>query len=258
MLIKHHSGEIYIRSEYQQQDNQPVTEVLLHDCYHLAALPKDINYVIDIGGHIGSFTYLAHRLWPNARLAICEVCPENIDCLRANVGAFAEIFDGAVSYQPGDLVLYNTIAVEECQSTGSSVVVPDGTNIFDGNFIFLGGVCRGDKAFILDSRPIIKYTIENICQKVNFPWIDVLKLDCEGSEDNILQNMSLDKVRYIVGESHRAHVFYEVIKQRFQDWTLEIIRNDVFPLFRLTNLKFTQSTQDVQAPNDSKENPTQG
>ena len=45
-------------------------------------------------------------------------------------------------------------------------------------------------------------TIEEICSKYHFPRIDVLKLDCEGSEFSILENCDLSLLRMVVGEYH--------------------------------------------------------
>ena len=70
-------------------------------------------------------------------------------------------------------------------------------------------------------------TLEDLMQQHGLDRIDVLKLDCEGSEFSILgQTSSLDRIGIIVGEYHGRDRFRELVQQRFAGWKLTILKDD--------------------------------
>src|SRR5207302_3010451 len=76
-----------------------------------------------------------------------------------------------------------------------------------------------------DFRPIRTLTLEDLMQEHGLDHIDILKLDCEGSEFSILSKTpSLDRIGLIVGEYHGKENFDRLVAERFADWTLKIIR----------------------------------
>jgi FkbM family methyltransferase len=51
--------------------------------------------------------------------------------------------------------------------------------------------------------------------------IDVLKLDCEGSEFSILGRTTvLDRIGLIVGEYHGREAFQKLVVERFGGWSM--------------------------------------
>jgi methyltransferase family protein/methyltransferase FkbM-like protein len=76
--------------------------------------------------------------------------------------------------------------------------------------------------------------------------IDVLKLDCEGSEFSILDHTtSLDRIGAIVGEYHGRERFLELVARRFADWEFRILREGDIGTFWLINPHKPQSLRDA-------------
>jgi hypothetical protein len=70
----------------------------------------------------------------------------------------------------------------------------------------------------------------------SFDEIDILKLDCEGSEFSILENTTmLDRIRVIVGEYHDKPRFEKLVAERFADWKLRILHEGEPGAFWLLN-----------------------
>lgn len=139
-------------------------------------LPESMNgaTVIDVGGHIGSFTTACLERGAE-RVITCEPLERFRSCLAKNV----ETWKDKVTILP------NLITGKADDSTGfqllnGMVCVADTPSRIDGvGVLELGSILKG-----LES-------------------VDWLKLDCEGSEYSILCHTDLSKVKRIVGEAHR-------------------------------------------------------
>lgn len=208
MEYETHAGIFTRTGILGRQDCDVVGEVICNDGYRTSLRghrgPGEI--VVDIGAHIGCFGVLWHNKNPGARIACVEVCPENIPVLQANVGQFAQIINAACSYDPGDLWLLNSVK-EGGTATGGSIVIP--------------AVDRNDVTHLhwQDQRPIRKVTLEEIMASLGTDHIDVLKLDCEGSEFSILEHTpSLDRIGIIFGEYHGQERWDELRERKFQGW----------------------------------------
>lgn len=164
---------------------------------------------------------------PACRITCVEACPENIPALTANVGHFASVIHAACSYETRELALLNSVASEVVASTGGSIVVP------------VGGEGTPDNRYLLDCRPLPKITLEDVMSRQRAEVIDILKLDCEGSEFDILANTTvLDRVRLIVGEWHGFARWEALRKEKFAGWDYGIMRGGEFGVFHLVNPRF--------------------
>lgn len=140
-----------------------------------------VRFAVDVGAHIGSWTLQAAERAPQARFISIEPFTENFVLLAVNTHYRLEhvtTLPGAIYYT--DQPVFLNVGGD---NTGSSVTAPNGRGVPLSNV----------------------WTLEQVCEAECFPWIDVLKLDCEGSERNILASMSDDlirRTRYIVGEFH--------------------------------------------------------
>ena len=97
------------------------------------------------------------------------------------------------------MVLWNAYGAD-CRSTGGSMVVSADREQADGQY-----------------RPEMlcgKVTLEELA---NGNPIDLLKLDCEGSEFSILENTSSD-LRFVVGEYHGHQAWEQLLRERFAGW----------------------------------------
>ena len=217
---------IWIRAEYHDADMVIVRDVIEEDCYRIRDLPRPIHFAVDIGAHIGTFTIALAGQRPEAKIAAIEANELNLACLLHNVSRLAKIQHAACTHET-KVDLLSTV-FPGSTNTGGSFVAPAGSD-----------ACRrmvnADEYRPAGSVPTIK--LETILVEFGWPRIDVLKLDCEGSEFSILENAAcLDRVGVIVGEQHDEKRFARLVERRFPRdcWTLDILRSGTPGLFRLS------------------------
>lgn len=195
---------VWVRAECEAADLVIVRDIILDDAYRLKIIPgivKEAQVVVDVGAHIGCFALAFHERNPTARIICVEANPANWEALEANVGSFATIVRGACSYQGGELQVWSTV-YPGTENSGGSMVQP------------LSSIVEREP--YRDAGLVGGWTLEQMGEVYAFGQIDLLKLDCEGSEFDILRSTpSLNKVRFVVGEYHgrrdwdalRAEVF---------------------------------------------------
>jgi FkbM family methyltransferase len=148
---------------------------------------EDGNVVLDVGANIGVFaTYAATRAESVAVYAY-EPFPENIAWLKKNVEesglSNVHIFQQAVAGSPGTRFLQSDPEDWIMHSLGE-----------EKN--------KGDDGLEVDCT-----TLDEIMSRERIKRCDLLKLDCEGSEYEILWNCAPDtlrRVRRIVAEFHEG------------------------------------------------------
>lgn len=188
-------GKFWVRIENSGQDMIIVKDVYYDDCYKTSLLVDRIRrarLIVDVGAHIGCFARKARDLNPNCVIACVEACVENIPALRANA-AGCVVIEAPCTYEKGDLVLLNAYH-PNCRSTGGSAVIT--------NEEYSASPRNRDNSEYEPRTLKHRVTLEEIQRQVGIDGIDLLKLDCEGSEYSILENCDLSKVGFIVGEYH--------------------------------------------------------
>jgi FkbM family methyltransferase len=221
-LITHFCGVTIRGGARGRRDAQIVNEQFGANVYRLTASDARLR-VLDVGAHIGAFAVHCRQLMPNAQLACVEACPDNLDCLQANVGEFAAVRHAAVTYEPGPLVLLNSITEFHPDTAGSyvasrSVPTPLG--------------------FVTDARPLATTTLEDLMNALGWDAIDLLKLDCEGSEHSILRQspaVRRGQVRRIVGEYHGRQAWAETSKY-LADWHIQVFCDGDIGLFEASHV----------------------
>lgn len=207
-------GDFWIRRDNVAQDLVIVRDIFEQDAYRTKLLSDNAGpgeVVFDIGSHIGTFARLWHRKNPQARIVCVEACPENLAALRANVGDFATVVHAACTYEPGPMMLLNAVR-PDCESTGGSVVIPRSE-------LETTPLRQEGYKYWEDARELPTVTLEELMQTLGVDHIDVLKLDCEGSEYSILgKTPSLERIRMIVGEYHVKARWEAFRTQRLADW----------------------------------------
>ncbi|MFL6210395.1 MAG: FkbM family methyltransferase [Pyrinomonadaceae bacterium] len=137
------------------------SEVAVEDCYRIFAYARRARprVIVDIGANLGVFSKLCSMLFPEADIYAYEPHPSPLDWLRQNAtGTRIHIMPVAVGETSGVVKLDTN-----CDSTNSSVK--------DDGDLPVPCVAASEVA---DGRPI-----------------DLLKMDCEGSEWSILRDPSL-------------------------------------------------------------------
>jgi len=208
--------DFLIREDNLAQDLFIIGEVFDGDTYRVGLLAdsEDPNQVVvDVGAHIGAFARLWHRKNPRAKIICVEACPENLPALIANVGDFATVIQAACTYEHGRLAILNAVR-PHCESTGGSVVVP-----WEALDDPAHPLRQQDYHYWNDRRDLAQVTLEEIMRSTGVDHIDLLKLDCEGSEFSILRHTtSLERIRLIVGEFHGRDRWQQLLVDRFSDW----------------------------------------
>ncbi len=210
-LVK--AGDFWVRHDNMEQDLVIVRDVYDGDCYRTCLLGKfaDDEVIVDVGAHIGAFAKLWHKRNPRARIVCVEACPENLAALQANVGEFATVIQAACTYEPGQLALLNAVR-PHCESTGGSTVLP--ADKLDEKSLHQPGY-----QYWHDRRPLPKLTLEELMDQLGVDHIDLLKLDCEGSEFSILEKTpSLARIHFILGEYHGQERWDEMRAGVFPGW----------------------------------------
>lgn len=233
-LSRHDGHGVWIREGiFGRFDMNVVNEVIAVDGYFTKLRPSigEGEVVVDIGAHIGTFATMWHRKNPGSTIACVEVCPENLVALSANVSRIATVIQAACTYDPGELALLNSIK-EDGTATGGSVVAAK-------SVVEECGIQHGE--YWKDYRRVAKVTLEDIMKMLNVDRIDVLKLDCEGSEFSILGNTpSLHRIRFICGEYHGRARWDEFRSKRFQGWAYGHMRaGGDLGIFHLENPYFS-------------------
>jgi FkbM family methyltransferase len=226
----------WVRGDNAHQDLVVVQDVAEQDCYRVDELPQPHPVVVDVGAHIGCFSKRVHNCYPRARLVAVECCPENVPALERNVGGFAAVVQAAVTYER-EVALLNAV-YSECVSTGGSIVIDRAElrrRLESGDVAEKPGP-EMPSEYWADLRPVRTVTLEQLMEEQGLERIDVLKLDCEGSEFSILRGTTvLDRIGLIVGEYHGREAFLELVKERFDGWDFRILREGDPGTFWLVN-----------------------
>lgn len=154
-------------------------ECYLYDAYGLRMIESDFaGTIADIGANIGAFAVAARRRFPKAIIHAYEPAGEIFAFLSGNVkGMGIQIHQSAVSDMEGEAILATgfdtTSAHLERPSTHPGVL--------------------GERV------PCV--TLETVIKQCG-GRIDLLKLDCEGSEYEILKSRAMAGVRRVVAEIH--------------------------------------------------------
>lgn len=191
-------------AEYPEQAWVIIEDVFWKDSYKIGIRPKPTGeeFVVDIGANIGTFARKYHEHNPDAKIVCVEANPKAIESLSRNASGFAEIVNAACHYGKGKLVLLDTFN-EAGESIGGSMIVDE---------------AEAEKAgpqYIASADPVVTTTLEEIMRRHGRNHIDVLKLDCEGSEFSILRGCDLDRIKFIFAESHGAARWAELVREKF-------------------------------------------
>ena len=175
-----HTLTFSVRSgEQGRWDRGIIREVIDQDCYRLQRL-VDQNFnpktILDVGAHIGSFSVLARKLWSEARIEAYEPWGPNYDLLVKNIEG---------------------LEIKACRSA-----------LIEGNEEWVGfrepGVNTGSGEADRAGGALVRARgICGIVSQASKPIL--LKLDCEGSEADLLQSIRANGLlagMMVVGEWH--------------------------------------------------------
>jgi FkbM family methyltransferase len=171
------------------------TPVLIGDEYRLAPIRRAGHwpqYFVDVGGNAGSFGVKVADIFPGAKLLACEPFDELTECYGANA---AEL--------PVTLHLHQLAAVDQDVSAVPFSVVENEASGWAGNFV----TDSWQPPYPASRQVMVPAArLSQLLRLHGFPRIDVLKLDCEGSEASVLADLQqagwLHRTRWLRFEWH--------------------------------------------------------
>jgi len=178
-------------------DRYCVHEVIKADCYRLKTWElSDPKVIVDVGCHIGCFSFLACSFFPNCKVLSFEMIKENFLIAQDNLKDFKnnECFNIAIKGKNQVVgCRYNK------NNAGGHKAVFKGADSYIGE-----GRMKED--YQLKEEEIKTLDFKQIFKDFNLKEIDLLKLDCEGSEHEILPHLFetdlINKVKNIALEMH--------------------------------------------------------
>lgn len=193
----------------------PVYEIFAEDCYKLRwflgpLLQRPIQ-VIDIGGHIGTFSTSLALLHPDARISAFEPSPTTSGFLRRNVeqNGFAD-----------------RVTVYERALAGSSGLADFADN---GGGSGLNGLVAAGRTTNGPATQVRTTTFDEAVAAAAAP-VDFVKIDCEGGEYDLVLNsapQSWSNVHRVVIEFHPVpgHSWDE-LRDYFAACGLDVVHED--------------------------------
>ena len=192
-----------LRSDRAEQDLSIAKEVILDDCYGLLQLVRlgfKPSVIFDVGGHIGSFVLLAKLLRPESFVLAFEPNIESFSLYQQNIEENnlqgIEVVNCAISYDRS-----RTYLLDGASSTGGSVL----KDFSAATQLAAAPVANGEEHYSIIQSDVKQKTLEEVLFEHGLDAIDLLKLDCEGSEFDILENVSpstIQKTGAVIGEYH--------------------------------------------------------
>lgn len=147
--------------------------IFYDDCYGVRKLQSNIDTIVDIGGNIGFFSMTARSRFPNAAIHTYEPNPNIQEFLLANLKDLnVKVFPEAVGLHDGTVEI----------NFGNGSLFSKTKESKDGD--------------------IKKTSIQNVLKRIG-KKIDLLKMDCEGAEWEIFQDVkSWQDVNNLAMEYH--------------------------------------------------------
>jgi FkbM family methyltransferase len=176
-------------------DREILESVIQRDEYGLrriAASGARIQWVLDVGAHIGGFTWFVKRLWPAARVLAFEPAADSADLFELNVRGLTEVhLYRAAAWNRDVLQVQLSDAADGNESARFTVEAVAALN---------AAHCTTNVRTV----PACDIVVE--LNKHGVDAVDLLKLDCEGSEVLLLEHLAragwLSRTGVICGEWH--------------------------------------------------------
>lgn len=179
----HHSFTIFYKNEFEI--DFLIEEIFNQGCYHFIA-DNDSPLIIDCGSHIGCSVLYFKWLYPNARIVAFEPDIQSFELLKKNVVfnrlSDVSLFNIALSDFQGTALMHGDFS-ETSESVGNTIIKEWGDR----------------EGFSTKAVPV-----DRLSTYLNGTCIDYLKIDTEGTELAILEDISasLGLVKNIFVEFH--------------------------------------------------------
>ena len=153
-----------------------IEEVAFRDDYHLSEIEGKHDVIFDIGANIGAFSICASR--KAKKVYSVEAFPPIYDVFKKNIAlngiTHIEAINCAVSGEDG------TLEMVKGTSIGGNIVfdlISEDTDLKD-----------------VATVSVEKFKLATIFEKYGIDHIDLMKIDCEGSEGDIIRAMTDEQI----------------------------------------------------------------
>jgi FkbM family methyltransferase len=169
-------------------------EIFMEDFYRINNLVKDMPdrpVVVDIGGNVGYFSFLLASKKKGARIFAFEPMHENVEVFNSNIGMNASLHN--------EVSLFNKAVTGN--NNGSIDIFFDDLS---KNSV-VASVLNDFSVQNTEVKTVAAISLENIFIENELINIDLLKIDCEGSEYPIFYDSPghiFEHVKMIAIESH--------------------------------------------------------
>jgi FkbM family methyltransferase len=202
-------------------DNQILRSVAFLDEYKVADLLTKDSVVVDIGAHIGSFSYLAVK---------CGVDPDNIWAYEAFPQNYSIVSKNLMhrGVHVSNFAVWSESGKTRCYDGPKD-------NTGGGNVFWNHSTDVKMDTISLDH---ILTSIEAHMTRMSKPYsgVSVMKIDCETSEFPILlSSKRLNEIDLIVGEYHETKDIPPEALPVGLDWTIEAYTADLLAEFLILN-----------------------
>jgi FkbM family methyltransferase len=155
------------------------------------------DVVIDVGGHIGLFAIYLGLRFPKVVIHSFEPFPDNYELFRRNL-----------ALNPVPNVHLHNLALSGDGRCLEMVTNPQNSG---------GATCNSTTLHHRRTRKIPSWTLDQVFDSLGLKKCKLLKIDCEGSEYEILLPTSvLSRVEYLCGEFHKNRLLatrgYSVVR----------------------------------------------
>lgn len=209
--------EVFLRIEPSGSDFVILEGVWVNNDYLHPSL-ENVKSVLDVGGNIGlSAVWFSEWLKPQ-RYAAMEPDPRNLPVLKKNIEhnqLDIKVFPCAATAEPGEFEFSLT------HEFGCS---------------FLGDLVINDTQH--QKQNLVKVpgrTITSVLDELNWPTVDLVKMDIEGGERELMRNCSqwIHRVKQLVMEIHANTSPEEIGSFLPLGWKVERIGKNQEPTYRI-------------------------
>jgi len=173
MLQLRDGTKIYTHNQVAS-DIGVIGEVLLQDTYALIKKIKNPKIILDFGAHVGSFSLMAHKLHPKAKIYSFEASKETFELLKKNV----EI------NKPNNITPFHNGISKKNETLDFYISEQSMLNSFDKT-----RQKNSKKSYKVKCKKI-----STIFKELKIKQCDFLKLDIEGFELDVLKSAVKDKI----------------------------------------------------------------
>ena len=182
--IKDQKYYFFYKKNKKKDDSKYFQGILSGKVYKKINLDYKINIILDIGANVGSTSIFFSINYPQSTIFSFEPVTETYEILKKNISNFNNIH--SYKYAISDKDDFQRIYIDE-NRLGRSSLIKKHRNMENTN-----------------TEIVQLVNLNSFLRNNNIEKIDILKIDCEGSEVEILESIKtkLDKIALIYIEIH--------------------------------------------------------